>query len=219
MSFQQLDNNVKALATAVGQKLAELHVKIGAGSLASEFNDNNVKDIIAALNHLATKIAQVQAAAGASINDTSKSATTTYSSNKIEALLQSVTDKLDKIGTLSDLTKGGDNLVQAINKVVEYVDSKDTGVDTKIASKVTAEIAKLVGGAPESLDTLKEIADWITSNEAAVQAINGKVSFKQAQSLTDEEKKQVWSNIGLGSTETDYAKVFKDSFDAALASP
>ena len=43
MSFQQLDNNVKALATAVGQKLAELHVKIGAGSLASEFNDNNVK--------------------------------------------------------------------------------------------------------------------------------------------------------------------------------
>ena len=117
------------------------------------------------------------------------------------------------------MTKGGDNLVQAINKVVEYVDSKDTGVDTKIASKVTAEIAKLVGGAPESLDTLKEIADWITSNEAAVQAINGKVSFKQAQSLTDEEKKQVWSNIGLGSTETDYAKVFKDSFDAALASP
>lgn len=44
----------------------------------------------------------------------------------------------------------------------------------KVATErsVAEEVAKIVGGAPESLDTLKEIADWINNNPDSVATIN-----------------------------------------------
>ena len=60
-----------------------------------------------------------------------------------------------------------------------------TWIINRITTEVTAKIAEVVANAPEDLDTLKEIADWISShaNDAAAmntailantEAINGK---------------------------------------------
>ena len=54
----------------------------------------------------------------------------------------------------------------------------------KVATEQTVadEIAKVVGGADASFDTLKEIADWIVNNPDSVSAINAKLS-EHAQSI------------------------------------
>jgi len=54
-------------------------------------------------------------------------------------------------------------------------------VDTKISTAISG----LIGGAPETYDTLKEIADYIASDETAMQALNDAIGNK----VTKEEGK------------------------------
>jgi len=56
---------------------------------------------------------------------------------------------------------------------VEYTIST-TGIDNAISSA----IASVVNGAPESFDTLKEIADWITADQTGAAAIIAQVANK-----------------------------------------
>lgn len=50
----------------------------------------------------------------------------------------------------------------------------DVGVD----SKISAAIDGLIGGAPETYDTLKEIADYISSHEDVTTALNAAIGSK-----------------------------------------
>ena len=53
----------------------------------------------------------------------------------------------------------------------------------KVATEATVakEVAKVVGGAGESFDTLKEIADWITAHPNSVAEINAKIAENSAK--------------------------------------
>lgn len=85
-----------------------------------------------------------------------------------------------------------------------------TWSSTKITAQISAAVTALVNGAPGTLDTLKELADAIETNQDAIAAIQsvaaGHVKFDAAQSLDDTQKAQARSNIGAAST-TDVSNV------------
>ena len=48
----------------------------------------------------------------------------------------------------------------------------------QVDAKISAAISALINEAPETYDTLKEIADYITANETAVEALNAAIGNK-----------------------------------------
>jgi hypothetical protein len=84
---------------------------------------------------------------------------------------------------------------------------------------VAAQIAALINGAPSTLDTLKEIADQLGTDESAVAALTASVAGKLTASsnLSDlVNAASARSNLGLGSAATHAAGDF-DSAGAAAA--
>ncbi len=73
-------------------------------------------------------------------------------------------------------------------------------VEDLITSAKQAVKSDLLGGAGDAYDTLKELADLITTNKDAITALQtiaaGHVRFDIAQELTDVQKKQARDNIG-----------------------
>lgn len=56
--------------------------------------------------------------------------------------------------------------------------------DTTVADQINAAITSLVNGAPNSLDTLKEIADWINTHGESASDLVGVVA-EQGQQITE----------------------------------
>lgn len=144
---------------------------------------------------------------------------------------------LAKIGTIGDLTTTQKaNLVVALNELkagltqleselgAQISDSTETTTTTWSSSKINATIkaavAALIGGAPETLDTLKELADAIEANKDTIEALQsisaGHVKYDGAQSLSAEQQAQARTNIGAASqTELTTVKATADAANAA----
>lgn len=101
------------------------------------------------------------------------------------------TQKASLVGALNELKTG-------IDAAVKIDDAKTqagtTWSSTKINSAINAAISALVSGAPEALDTIKEVADAINTNKDAITALQqiaaGHVKFDAAQTLSDTQKQQ-----------------------------
>lgn len=125
--------------------------------------------------------------------------TTTEKSNLVGALneLKSAINNIDLTALLADTTTNSTTKTWSINK---------------IKSEISASISALVNGAPEALDTLKELADLLSSNDSAitslVTAVSNRVRFDAAQTLTTEQQAQACTNIGIGNPETDLAAAY-----------
>ena len=131
------------------------------------------------------------------------------------------TQKASLVGALNELKTG-------IDAAVKIDDAKTqagtTWSSTKINSAINAAISALVSGAPEALDTIKEVADAINTNKDAITALQtiaaGHVKFDAAQTLNDTQKQQARENIDavsaaqLAATDT---KAQKGVVDAAAA--
>lgn len=69
--------------------------------------------------------------------------------------------------------------------------------------------AEIIGGASEAYDTLLELQNLATGNAstaaALATAINNRVRFDEAQTLTTAQKLQACTNIGVGDPEHDFA--------------
>ncbi len=164
--------------------------------------------------------------------------TTKTSSQQISLLAQTIGADVKQIyaniGDLSALTTTQKaSLVLALNELKASLNSIDltkliddektatnlTWSSTKITAAINAAVAALVNGAPEALDTLKELGDAITTNQDAITALQsiaaGHVKFDAAQTLTSAQKEQARSNIDAAST-TEVAEA-KSAADAAQA--
>ena len=135
-------------------------------------------------------------------------------SNLASTIGTDVKQILANIGTLSDLTtQQKTSLVLAINELKAAIGSIDltaliddsktatnlTWSSTKITTAITAAVTDLINGAPETLDTLKELADAIENNQDAISALqeiaSGHVKYDGEQTLTTEQKAQARTNI------------------------
>ena len=62
------------------------------------------------------------------------------------------------------------------SKVSELTNDSNYQTAEQVNSTVTTEIAKVVAGAPEDLNTLKEMSDWIAGHEDDASAMNSAIS-------------------------------------------
>ncbi len=153
---------------------------------------------------------------------------------RIESLVirvaQEFNDVRAKAGNLANLTTTDkSNLVAAINELQAAVVSSAVIDDAQIATTSTYSSNKIVsllaalkteilGGADAAYDTLGEIKQLLQNGtrglDALLAAVNNRVRFDVAQSLTVAEQLQARSNIGavaasdVGNTDTDFVAVF-----------
>ena len=153
---------------------------------------------------------------------------------RIESLVirvaQEFNDVRAKAGNLANLTTTDkSNLVAAINELKAAVVSSAVIDDAHIAATTTYSSNKIVslldalkteilGGADAAYDTLVEIQQLLQNGtsglDALLAAVNNRVLFDSAQSLTVAEQLQARSNIGavaatdVGNTDTDFVAVF-----------
>jgi len=90
----------------------------------------------------------------------------------------------------------------------------------QVESIVMSALADLVDGAPETLDTLKELADELQTHDSAVSglltAVANRLSYADPQVLNPTQLSTAQTNIGLG----DWAgaeKTLVEIFEDALA--
>lgn len=115
--------------------------------------------------------------------------------------------KASLVLALNELKAG---LTTVEGKLGAQIDDSSSGTDktwsaSKINSAITAAVNALINGAPETLDTIKEVADAIAANQDAIAAIQavaaGHVKYDGAQDLTAEQKTQARTNIGAAGTD------------------
>ena len=161
---------------------------------------------------------------------------------RIESLVQrlavefkTVYGSIGPLGNLATVDKT--NLVSAINELRTQIISVASGsiiddtnpsatATTFSASKITTLLdalkTELLGGADAAFDTLRELQEALQSDSnalaALLAAVDKRIRFDAAQSLTAGEQAQARANIGavsidmIGNTDTDFIAVF----DAAL---
>lgn len=124
---------------------------------------------------------------------------------------------LGNIGSLESLTTNQKaSLVLALNELKASIDSVQSSMGaqiddesndkthtwsgSKISSAISAATAALVDGAPDTLDTLKELSDALTTNKDAISALQtiaaGHVKFNESQTLEPGQQEQARTNIG-----------------------
>lgn len=133
-------------------------------------------------------------------------------------------------GNLASLsTTAKSNLVDAINEIYSIVgngatinDSAGNGnttvtwsadkiYDSIEAAKVAVQDS-ILGGASAAYDTLLELEQLATSNSstavALATAVNNRVRYDAAQTLTTEQQLQACTNIGIGNPESDFSATY-----------
>lgn len=99
----------------------------------------------------------------------------------------------------------------AVNaKVEESITTLKGELATLVTPTITAEINKVVDGAPDAFNTLKEIADYIETDKTGASAmttsINNRLRFDEQQTLTEAQQTNVLNSLGL--TDTDFTTVY-----------
>ncbi|MFT0547506.1 hypothetical protein ACMHYO_14385 [Allopusillimonas ginsengisoli] len=177
-------SNLILFAQAVGVDISDLITS--RGTLAS-LTTTDKTNLVNALNEVKASLSS----AGATINDTTASASTVYSSNKTQAVANAAAAAI-----ISDGTTG----------------TGTTWSSTKLTAQISAAIAAIVDGAPEAFDTLKELADYAVSDGSAMTAlttaVNNRVRYDAAQSLSAPQQLQACNNIGIGDPATDFVAAY-----------
>lgn len=109
--------------------------------------------------------------------------------------------------------------IKALKGRVLSLETNGTGGGTVdesvVATKVQEEIAKVVGGAPATLDTLKEIADYIetdkTGASAMAESINNRLRFDEQQTLQEAQQTNVLNSLGL--TDVDFVSEYNKALN------
>ena len=81
--------------------------------------------------------------------------------------------------------------VAALQSLIDILNS-DSNVDGSVRKTVADAIARVVAGAPEDLDTLKEIADYIASDKTGAAELAAAIS--QLQTLTEKHTSDIAGN-------------------------
>lgn len=209
MAAKTQSEQMVALATRLGTELKTIKANIGTlanlkttdqTALVAAINEvvGSVSAAQTTLNTYATRLSAVETKASTNAADiaTANGNITALQTNltTLQNDLTALKEKVESQSEIDDTTAGTDKT---------YSSSKIESVVTAAKKAVKDE---LLGGAGEAYDTLKELADLITTNGDAIKALQdlaaGHVKFDAAQTLTDEQKAQARSNIGAADAST-----------------
>ena len=115
---------------------------------------------------------------------------------KLEADLAAHTHEIADVTGLQDAldAKANEDAFQALKDLVGTL--PETTDATNVVGYVDKKVAALVNGAPETLDTLKELADALNNQPDAIAALTATVGQKADQSALDELAALVETNKG-----------------------
>lgn len=118
----------------------------------------------------------------------------------------------------TDVTIQINNAVSPLAKKTEVTTEINNAVSplakkTDVTTEISAAISKLINGAPETYDTLKEIADYIASHDDVVTALNGAIGKKADKSAFEAVKNTVDALGALANK----SQVSEADLDTALA--
>lgn len=66
--------------------------------------------------------------------------------------------------------------LEALGVLKNYIMAQlNTLKNTDMPNAISSELAKIVAGAPEKLDTLKELSDWIATHETSAATMNSTI--------------------------------------------
>ena len=108
--------------------------------------------------------------------------------------------------------------VAALQSLIDILNS-DSNVDGSVRKTVAEAIARVVAGAPEDLDTLKEIADYIASDKTGAAQMAAAIS--QLKTLTEEHTSDIAGNAaGVAANASDITelKKYNDGAEARIKS-
>lgn len=118
-----------------------------------------------------------------------------YKKTTVAAAIDDVYSKQTQLQTAIDAKAAIDD-ANAKSTTTAYSAKK---VEDLLVALKQAVKNELLGGAGEAVDTLKELADLISTNKDAIAALqtiaNGHVRFDASQTLTEEQKTQARTNI------------------------
>lgn len=103
------------------------------------------------------------------------------------------------VGVVSgDLAKEAETARAAELKNSEAIDklNGDSSTAGSVAQQVNAAITKLIAGAPASLDTLKEISEWISTHAESAAAMNTQINTNKKDIAAIKPKVLVYQYIG-----------------------
>ena len=103
-----------------------------------------------------------------------------------------------------------DEIPTVPSKVSELTNDSNYQTAEQVNSTVTTEIAKVVADAPEDLNTLKEMSDWIAGHEDDASAMNSAISDNKtaitALQTGKADKSEIPTTVAELTDSTDYAK-------------
>ena len=180
--------------TAVKSSITDLQTQITSNKTAIESEE---KRATTAENNLSTSISSVST----NLSSHTGNKSNPHGVTKAQVGLGNVVNTGDSAtpangGTAKFTTGGAYTLKQAIDKnttAIATLNGTGTGSVTKTVSD---KIAEVVAGAPESLDTLKEISDWIDTHEDSASAMNTAIQAN-ATAISDEAKARAAADTAL----------------------
>ena len=197
------------LATRLGTELKKVYANIGT---LANLKTSDQTALVAAINETVDSISAAQTTLNA------YGTRLTAVEGKASTNATNIATNLASIKTLqTSLATAQADITSLKEKIEDFTQIDDTAAATdktysssKIASEITAakQAVKddLLGGAGAAYDTLKELADLITTNQDAIKALQelaaGHVKFDAAQSLSDAQKAQARTNIGAADAAT-----------------
>lgn len=95
---------------------------------------------------------------------------------KIEGVLQDLIAQTDGDNTTVVYNGTSQTLTSALAAILAGITALPTGSD--VDTKISAAISELINGAPETYDTLKEIADYISEHQDVVDTLNAAIGQK-----------------------------------------
>lgn len=118
-------------------------------------------------------------------------------------------DNYDDTAIKAEIAKKADaNTIPS--KVSELTNDSNYQTAEQVSSTVTTEIAKVVADAPESLNTLKEMSDWIAGHEDDASAMNSAISDNKtaitALQTGKADKNEIPTTVAELTDSGDYAK-------------
>lgn len=217
--FDKLDNRIKGLETTAGEPNKLEGVQINGTALT-----------------IASKLINILIATGTQ-NGTISIANVDYAVKGLADLAYksevSESDLADALKAVIDAKLEADDLSDLENAVETLIGNED-GDDAKSVRAISAEeVAKIVAGADQSYDTLKEIADWIMSDQTGaakmsndIEALKTKLTLGTAdgdteyttvkayveavaKGLSDELDKKVDKREGYGLSKNDFTDELK----------
>lgn len=91
-----------------------------------------------------------------------------------------------KVGANVNVTADGTISVAApVTKVSELTNDSSFVTSTQMQTAISTAKSEIIGGAPETYDTLKEIADYIATHASVETALNAAIGNKADKSYVD----------------------------------